>query len=108
MIAISDDQVLELMRAAIAKEVADLRPTLRDQLIEEMEFVTEEDGVRILKIEGKQPLRTFRRLMNDYGVHRIQLAGRVVFKRTGEQSVLSLLDKLTVKPAPRKQLELVA
>jgi hypothetical protein len=101
-IAISEEQVMELVRAELAKEVANLRPLIRGQLLEEMEFVTEEEGVAILKIAGKEPIRSFRRLMNDYGVHRIQLVGRWLYKRLGEHSVMSALDKLTVKPKARK------
>jgi hypothetical protein len=40
--------------------------------------------------------------MNDYGVHRVNLNGHWIYKRVGENSVASVLDKLTVKPVSRK------
>jgi hypothetical protein len=105
MITITDAQVLELVRDQVTKVVAELRPMIRSELVEEMKFVTEEEGIAILSIGGKQPVRAFRRAMNDHGVHRMKLAGRWLYKRVGENSVVAAVAKLTVKPAPRKKGE---
>jgi hypothetical protein len=102
-VEITEAQVLELMRIAIVEEVAALRPMIREQVVEEMAFVSETEGLKILPIQGKDPLRTFRRLMNDLGVHRIRLRGEMFYKRAGDNSVAAALEKVTVKPAPRKK-----
>jgi hypothetical protein len=103
MIAIEDAKVLELVRGEIAREVAELRPLVRAQLVEEMAFVSETEGLKILPLGGKEPLRTFRRLMNDCGVHRIKLRGELFYKRVGERSVMAALEALTRKPEPRRK-----
>jgi len=101
-IEITDAQMLELARIAIAVEVAALRPMIREELVKEMTFVSEDESLKILPLGGKQPLRTFRRLMNDCGVHRIKMRGELFYKRVGENSVAAALEKRTAKPAARK------
>jgi hypothetical protein len=108
MTTIPDEKILEMVRSEVAVQVAELRPAIRAALMEEMKFVTEAEGIAILPIQGKEPVRTFRRLMNDHGVHRLTLRGQTVFKRVGENSVLSVLEKLTVKPVARKSHTKVA
>jgi hypothetical protein len=80
MIAITDEQVLELVRAEIAAAVERERPLVRQEIVESFKYVTEETGVKLIEIEGKDPLRTFRRLMNTYGVETLKLQGIVRYR----------------------------
>jgi hypothetical protein len=68
MIAISDERVLELARREIAAAVEKERPMVREQFLEQFKWVTDSTGSVLLDITGKDPLRTFRRLMNQHGV----------------------------------------
>jgi hypothetical protein len=68
MIAISDDQVLELVRDQVAAALVKELPIVREQFLEQFKWVTDATGAALLDIAGKDPLRTFRRLMNLHGV----------------------------------------
>ncbi|MEN3369979.1 MAG: hypothetical protein V7609_2122 [Verrucomicrobiota bacterium] len=113
-IEITDAQFLEMTRIAIAEEVAASRDLIRHEIIEEFKWVTDATGVTLLEIEGKDPLRTFRRLMNSYGVEMLKLGGQTAIVRyrwkkrpvphkDGRISIEELIEKHAVKAAARSR-----
>jgi hypothetical protein len=74
-LTIADETLIELVRGEVARQVAELRPVIRAELVESFKWVTEATGVELLEIGGKDPERTFRRLMNTHGVEVCKLLG---------------------------------
>ncbi|MDP9291089.1 MAG: hypothetical protein M3O82_01855, partial [Verrucomicrobiota bacterium] len=93
MIQVSDEQVVDLVRTEIAARVRELDPLIREEILKSCEIVDEEQGIAMLAIKGKDPRRTFRRLMNKYRVERMQLGTLRGWKRSAVQE---LIDKHTV------------
>jgi hypothetical protein len=84
-LTITEEQMLELLRTEIAAAVERERPLIRAEIIESFKWVTEETAVKMLEIEGKDPQRTFRRLMNDYGVETLKLGLMVRYRWSKRQ-----------------------
>ncbi len=102
MITISDDQILEFVRVAVgelvAAKVRELEPKIREQISIDLDLVDEEEGIRMLRITGKDPKRTFRRLMNKYA-DRVEQVVHLLppFEpRWRRRSILRLIDDHTV------------
>lgn len=114
MIAISDEQMLELVRSEIAAAVERERPLIREEIIDSLKWVTQETGVTMLEITGKDPLRTFRRLMNTYGVETFKLGGliryrwkkRPIEKKGAGLSIEELIERHVVKASSKRKPKL--
>jgi hypothetical protein len=74
-ICVSSEQLLELVREAIQKEVSDLRPLLREELLKSLQLADEAGAIEIFKIGGKDPQRTFRRLANKHKLEYVRIDG---------------------------------
>jgi hypothetical protein len=73
MITITDDTLRELARVEIARQVVRLEWMIREEISRTLQLVDEKRGIELLAIKGKDPRRTFRRLMNRHRVQKIQL-----------------------------------
>lgn len=89
-VTISDETIADFARDAVSREVAELRPLIRETLLDELKWVTEATGISVLELQGKEPRRTFRRLMNLYGVEYVKLGGIVRWKRSSLERVLEM------------------
>ena len=65
----------ELLRDEIRTLLREYDPSVRAQLARACQLVTEERGIAILAIQGKDPRRTFRRLMHKWRVEKVPRLG---------------------------------
>jgi len=106
-ICVSEAQLLELVRDAIQKQVAELRPLLREEILKSLQLVDEAGALAILPIGGKDPRRTFRRLANKLKLEYVHIDG---FKWWKLSAIEALIDKHTInrKKSAQTQLRAVA
>jgi hypothetical protein len=79
-LTLRDEDFLQMVRDQVAVAVEKERPLVRREIIDSFKWVTETTGVTLLEIEGKDPIRTFRRLMNTYGIEVLKLGGVVRYR----------------------------
>ncbi len=92
-IEISEETIIGMAREAITKEVSDLRPLLRDEMLKSLQLVDEDGALAILPIKGKYPRRTFRRLANKYQLEYVRIDR---FKWWKLSSIEALIENHTV------------
>jgi hypothetical protein len=80
MLTVTDEQLLSIVRDQVAAAVERERPLIAQEIAESFKWVTEERGAELLEIDGKQPGRTFRRLMNLHGVEKLKLGVLVRYR----------------------------
>lgn len=118
MIAITDDQLLSIVRDQVAAAVDRERPLIVQEIAESFKWVTEERGAELLEIDGKEPGRKFRRLMNLHGVEKLKLGVLVRYRWKARPdydpkkhglSIEQLIERHVVRSSSRKpQLRAVA
>jgi hypothetical protein len=81
-IQISEETIVAVVREVIAREVAELRPLLRDEILKSLQLVDEAGAIEIFKIGGKDPRRTFRRLANKHKIEYVHIDGFKWWKRS--------------------------
>jgi hypothetical protein len=107
-IQISEETIVAVIREVIAREVAELRPLLRDEILKSLQLVDEAGALAIFPITGKDPRRTFRRLANKHKLEYVHIDG---FKWWKVAAIEALIEKHTinrVKAAPRGSTQLRA
>jgi hypothetical protein len=99
-ITITQEQLETLTREILRQFVAGERELIVAEIRKAFAVVDEKTAMAMLPIGGKEPLRTFRRLMNKYGVPKVQLGGVTGYRVTAIQK---LIDDHSVssKPKPR-------
>jgi|ERR1041384_444630 predicted DNA-binding transcriptional regulator AlpA len=97
MITITEETVRELVHAEVAKRIELLEPLVREELAKRCALVTAEEGIAMLSIKGKEPRRTFLRLMNRYQVPKVVIGAAVKgWKRSGIEKLVD--DHTSPKP----------
>jgi hypothetical protein len=92
-IQISEETIVAMAREVIAREVAELRPLLREEILKSLQLVDEGGALSILPIRGKDPRRTFRRLANKHKLEYVRIDG---FKWWKLSAIEALIEKHTV------------
>lgn len=93
-LAITEERFEELVRGEVARVIAEERPRVIAEIAKSCEVIDEAAGIAMLPIKGKDPRRTFRRLMNRYGVEKVVLGPLKGWKRSAVQK---LIDDHTVR-----------
>lgn len=97
-ISVSRGELLELLEKVLRAEILNVRPLIEEQLRRSLDLVDEEGGIAMLPMQGKDPRRTFRRLMNAHGVEYVRIGKFKWWKRS---AIAALIEKQTVKRKPR-------
>lgn len=92
-IQITEDRICELARLEIASLLLKLEPVIRAEIFKTCQLVDEKRGIELLAISGKQPQRTFRRLMNKHKVEKVHIGGLHGWKLS---SIEQLLNKFSI------------
>lgn len=92
-IQINEDRICELARLEIASLILKLEPVIRAEIFKTCQLVDEQRGIELLAIKGRDPQRTFRRLMNKHKVEKVVTAGIRGWKLT---SIEQLLNKFSI------------
>jgi hypothetical protein len=92
-IQISEETIVAVVREVIAREVSDLRPLLRDEILKSLRLVDEAGALAILPIKGKDPRRTFRRLANKHRLECVRIDG---FKWWKLSAIEGLIERHTI------------
>ena len=88
-IQITEDRICELARLEIANMLLRLEPIVRAEIFKTCQLVDEQRGIELLAIKGRDPQRTFRRLMNKHKVEKIQLGGLRGWKLSGIEQLIN-------------------
>jgi hypothetical protein len=116
MITITPEQLLSIVRGEIAAAVERERPLIVQQIAEHFQWVTEERGAELLEIDGKEPGRKFRRLMNLHGVEKLKVGVLVRYRWKARPdydpkkhglSIEQLIEKHVVRSSSRKSLKVL-